>query len=245
MNSVRTNAADAPPSIASPYLAEAQLMTLAALFRHPVPQNLEWRDALELFETIGEVEHEGDGKSILHVGDKKTAMHHPRGKDLTANEVTVLRKFLQRAGWSADGHASTPGGICTPAKSLLVAMDHHEAKIYQIGPNAQTASGQEIRPYDPHHFLHHLVHKDQDRQRGQRAPEDPDFYVHIAAALAQAEQVVVVGRGTGHSNAAHHLVEYLAAHHPETHARVVAELAVDLSSITPVQLLDLAQQALG
>jgi len=55
----------------------------------------------------------------------------------------------------------------------------------------------------------------------------------------------VVGHGTGKSNAAEHLLEYLRAHHRETYQRVVREIGVDLSAITMPQLLALAEQALG
>ena len=39
-----------------------------------------------------------------------------------------------------------------------------------------------------------------------------------------AGKIVVVGHGTGKSNAAHHLLEYLKSHHSETHQRVVSEM---------------------
>ncbi|MEO8779393.1 MAG: hypothetical protein ABI389_12085 [Rhodanobacter sp.] len=245
MNTLRTNAADPVPPFVSPDLAESQKQTLAALFRHPVSQSLEWGDPLELFETIGEVEHHDHGKSTLRIGDKRAVVHQPHGKQIAEDEVMALPKFLRQADWSAEGHAETSGDASTPTKYLLVVVDHHEAKIYQIGPNPPAATGQEIRPADPHHLRHHLVHKDRDRQRGQRAPEDPDFHMHIAAARVHAEQIVVLGHGTGHSNAADHLLEYLAAHHPETRARVVAERVMDVSAITPAQLLEPGQQALS
>ncbi len=108
-----------------------------------------------------------------------------------------------------------------------------------------TAPGDE--PVDPHHFLHHLRHKDQDRQAGQRAPEDPTYHAGIAAALTDADQIVVVGHGTGtgHSHAARHLIEHLAAHDPDLRARVVAERVIDLPSVTPAQLLEIGRQELG
>ena len=59
-----------------------------------------------------------------------------------------------------------------------------------------------------------------------------------------ASHVVVVGHGHGHSDAAHHLVEYLQAHHPETYDRTVTEQVVDLSALTGPQLLDLGRRAL-
>jgi hypothetical protein len=232
-------------SVDSTPLGESHRRTLEALFRHPVAKNLEWNSVLALVEAIGAAEHKDNDHWVLQVGEVTTRMHQPHGKDLTATEVVGLRKFLQQAGFSASGHALATAGTIKQAKNLLVVVDHHEASIYQIGPSAHDAFRQEIKPYDPHHFLHHLMHKDQDRQAGQRAPEDPGFYAGIAAALVDADQIVVVGHGTGHSNAAHHLIEHLAAHDPETNARVVAERVVDLSSVTPAQLLEIGQKELG
>jgi len=216
--------------------------TLEKLFRHPAAQNIDWDGALALFEAIGDVEHKNNDKWMFKIGAEHQIMHQPHGKDLTGDEVIELRKFLQRAGWSAQGEL-TPApasGVATP--SLMVVVDHHEAKIYHLATDAHDATRKQIKPYDPHRFLHHLAHKDQDRERGQRAPEDPGFYVRMTEALAGAGDIVVVGHGTGHSNAAHHLMEHLHAHAPEIYARVVREVTADLSSITPAQLLDIAGQ---
>jgi hypothetical protein len=129
--------------------------------------------------------------------------------------------------------------------TLMVVMDHHGAKIYHVEPGSGHPSSLEIKPYDPHHFLHHLTHKDQSRQEGQRAPEDSSFYKRINDTLAAAGRILVVGHGRGKSNAAHHLLEYLRTHHRETSQRVVAEIEADLSAITSPQLLALAEKALA
>ena len=129
--------------------------------------------------------------------------------------------------------------------TLMVVVDHHGAKIYRIASASGGASKREITPYDPHHFLHHLAHKDQSREQGQRAPEDPSFYKRISDALAAGGKIVVVGHGTGKSNAAQHLAEYLRTHHRETYQRIVREMEADLSAVTTPQLLALAEQALG
>jgi glycerol dehydrogenase-like iron-containing ADH family enzyme len=92
--------------------------------------------------------------------------------------------------------------------------------------------------------LHHLAHKGQSHEQGQRAPEEPAYYETIAEAVALGGKIVVVGHGTGKSNAAHHLTDYLQSHHRETYLRVVRQMAADLSSITKPQLLELARQAL-
>ena len=235
-------ARDTTSSLASVPPTSSHRRTLEKLFRHPVAQNIDWDDALALLEVIGEVEHKNNDKWLFQIGDEHQLMHQPHGKDLTGDEVSELRKFLQRAGWSGQGELSAAAASSVLTPSLMVVVDHHEAKIYHIATDAHDATQQQIRPYDPHHFLHHLAHKDQDRERGQRAPEDPGFYVRISAALAGAGAIVVVGHGTGHSNAAHHLSEYLQKHAPETYARVVREVVADLSAVTPAQLLTIAGQ---
>ncbi len=223
----------------------ASLRTLEAIFSHPAPHNLEWMDVVELIGKIGEMNEQGGGKYDLHVGGKHYLMHKPHTKDMTGSEVADLRHFLQDAGWSADAPSEAAANLEPPPPTLMVVVDHHGAKIYRIDLTSGDASTQEIRPYDPHRFLHHLVHKGQSEEKGQRAPEDITFYKRIADAVAAGGRIIVVGHGTGKSNAAHHLTEYLRTHHRETYQRVVGELTADLSSITPPQLLVLAEQALA
>jgi hypothetical protein len=127
----------------------------------------------------------------------------------------------------------------------MVVVDHHGARIYRIAAASGDASKREITPYDPHHFLHHLTHKEQLRQQGQRAPEDPSFYKRIGDALAAGGRIVVVGHGTGKSNAAQYLTEYLRTHHRETYQRIVREVEADLPAVTAPELLALAEKALG
>ena len=123
-------------------------------------------------------------------------------------------------------------------------MDHHGAKIFHVDVTSDDGSEHVIKPYDPHHFLHHLTHKDQSREQGQRAPEEPAYYEAIADAVALGGKIVVVCHGVGKSDAAHHLTEYLRSHPNETYQRIVREIVADLSTITTPQLLDLALEGL-
>jgi hypothetical protein len=223
----------------------AHLRTLEALFRHPPAHNLEWMDVVALIEKIGAVQEKGNNKFSFDVGGEHYLMHKPHTKDLTSSEVVDLRHFLQRIGWSPEAPSQAPGHPEPAPPTLMVVVDHHGARIYRIDTPSGDASKREISPYDPHHFLHHLTHKDQSREQGQRAPEDADFYKRIGDALAAGGRIVVVGHGTGKSNAAEHLTEYLRTHHRETYQRIVREIGADLSAATTPQLLALAEQALG
>jgi hypothetical protein len=230
---------------ARPALHGAHRRTLEALFRHPAAHNLEWLDVITLFENIGTVHRSANEKFALELAGERYLAHKPHTKDLTSSEVVDLRRFLQQARWSAAGPIqAAPQHDLEPAV-LMVVMDHHGAKIYRIAPGSGDPAPHAITPYDPHHFLHHLTHKDQLREAGQRASEDPSFYRRIADTLAEAGRILVVGHGKGKSNAARHLVEYLRTHHREVYQRVVREIEADLSAITPPQLLELAERAFG
>lgn len=218
--------------------------TLEAIFRHPLAHNLEWNDVVGLIGEVGDVHEKANSEFVFEVAGKHHFTRKPHTKDLTSSEVIELRHFLAQAGISPELPSQPPAHPDPAAPSLLIVVDHHGTKIFHVDVTSDDASEHVIRPYDPHHFLHHLMHKDQSRERGQRAPEEPAYYERIADAAASGGKIVVVGHGEGKSSAAHHLMEYLQSHHRETYQRIVREIDTDLSSITMPELLDLARQAL-
>jgi hypothetical protein len=226
------------PRAANPpaHLSGSDRRTYEALFHHPSSHNVKWHDAVHLFEVLGTVTEKPNHEYVFVSGDAQHVMRRPHSKDLTAEEIRDLRHFLASA---SEVKAETP------ALDLLIAMDHHEARIFAVDLPAHGTSVQEIRPYDPHHFLHHLTHKDQPGERGQRAHEDATFYERIAQAVAQAERIVIIGRGTGKSDAAAHLREFLVAHHGETAQKLRATLTADLSHVTAPALVAMAREALA
>ncbi|HWZ62740.1 MAG TPA: hypothetical protein VNX02_06960 [Steroidobacteraceae bacterium] len=244
MNSSDPQSQQGAPSQQRPEMHGAHLRALEAVFRHPPAQNLEWMDVLGLIARIGVVNEKGDNKFAFDVGGQHLLMHKPHTKDLTSSDVADLRHFLQRAGWSPQGRSRSAASPEPAAPTLLVVVDHHGAKIYRIDTARGAGAAREIRPYDPHHFLHHLTHKEESRQQGQRAPEEAAFYQQIGDALAAGGRIVVIGHGTGKSNAAQYLIEYLRNHRRETYERIVREISTDLSAATTPQLLALAEQAL-
>ena len=236
---------DHEPGAGGTKIHGGHLRTLEALFRHPTAHNLEWADVVGLIKKIGAVTPVGNDKFGFAVNGEHHELHKPHTKDLPSDQIADLRHFLMRAGWDSGSQVRAEPHADTQAPSLVVVVDHHGAKIYRVDAVSGDTSRREIRPYDPHHFLHHLAHKDQSRGEGQRAPEDPAFYRLISEALATAGRIVVIGHGTGKSNAAKHLTKYLQKHHVETYQRVVSQLDADLSAITTSQLLELADRALG
>jgi hypothetical protein len=245
MNSNEAETGDAERPSVRTTLHGARLRTLEALFRHPTAHNLEWMDVVALMEKVGTVHRDSNNKFTFTIGAEHYQIHRPHTKDLTSSEVVDLRHFLQRTGCSPERPSEAAVDPSPAAPSLMIVVDHHGAKIYRIDKRSDEDPKVEIAPYDPHHFLHHLAHKDQSRQEGQRAPEDTEFYKRIGDAVASGGRILVVGHGTGKSNAAQHLTEYLRKHHRETYQRIVREIGADLSAITTPQLRELAEQALS
>ncbi len=221
----------------------ADRRALEAVFRHPSAHNLEWSHVVGLINAIGKIHEKPNSEFVLEVAGRHHLMRRHHTKDLTGNDVIELRHFLVQAGYSAENEAEPSIHPHPTAPDLLIAVDHHAAEVFHFDVTSEAASEHVIRPYDPQHFLHHLVHKDQSRERGQRTPEESAYYEAIANAVAQAGRIVVVGHGTGKSDAAHHLTDYLRSHHRETSSRIVSEVSADLSAVTTPQLLEIARKA--
>jgi hypothetical protein len=184
----------------------------------------------------------------LEIGEQRHVFHQPHAKALTPEEVVQLRRFLESAGATpasvevVEEERAAESSAESPTLDMVVAIDHHQTRLFTIAGASETT--RTLRPYDPYHFLHHLSHRQDRELRGQREPEEPGYYSAIAAALAPARRIVLLGHGTGHSNAAAHLEDVLRAKHPEIHGRIVATKTVDLSAITEPQLLALALETL-
>ncbi len=226
-----------------PEISKHDRQTLDRVFAHPIAHNLEWKDILALFTRLGTIEHLPNHETSIRVGAAHQTLGRPHGKDLTTEDIMALRRFLDRAGWS-----TTHPIVAAGATDFLIAIDHHEARIYRMDLRPADPANHVITPHDPHHFLRHLTHKDQTRQRGERAAEDPSFYERVSQAVSAAVpdgRIVILGHGKGHSDAAHHLGDWLRLHHPEIFQHVACAAAADLSALTPPQCLALGRQALA
>jgi hypothetical protein len=242
------------PAPDRPFLDEENRLTLDALFSHPLPY-MGWNRVMALFKVLGTVGPRADHRFEFRIGGEHHLVCKPANEDLSAAEAINLRHLVERAGLAPDPalpatHASPAPRDLPAVPGLLVVMDHHGAKVFQVDATATDPARHTIKPYDPYGYLHHLAHKDESRERGQRAAEDPSYYERLAetvlAGTAEGDaHVVVAGDGHGHSSAAHHFVEYLRSHHRETYGRTVTEVVADLSSLTDPQLLDLGRRTLS
>ena len=214
------------------------------IYHHPVAHNLPWRDVLTLMGHIGTAAQKHDGKWLFAANGLERTFHTPRGEHMDPDEVVKLRKFLDESGFLSNSRGQPYLGDRTDGALVrMVVVDHHGADVYDLrdGGCVHVAN---LRPHDPHHFLHHLTHRDDPRYRGQRAPEDPAFYNSLVSALQGADTAVLIGHGTGTSAAIGVLAEWLRAEQGRAPAHVLEITHTDTSAYTLPELAKLAREAL-
>jgi hypothetical protein len=214
------------------------------LLHGKLPRSVRWDEALELVGHLGHVEAHGGEEFAFVVGAHRELFKRPHGQDLGIDEVSRLRKFLKVAGTeSADDEPA--GAEHAGASTTVVVIDHHAAHIYRDANGGGGQPGVEIKPYDPHHFHHHLIHRKEAHYQGDRVPEESSFYEEIAQALVSAPALVLVGHGVGKSSAVDVLLSHLKAHHPGLAQRVKAVEVVDLSALSEPQIEAMVRRKLS
>jgi hypothetical protein len=196
------------------------------LLQGKLPRSVRWDEALELIEHLGHVEPHGGEEFAFVVGANRELFKRPHGQELGIDEVSRLRKFLKTSDTepAAAEHAQN--------STTVVVIDHHSARLYSGG----VQQGGEIKPYDPHHFHHHLIHRKEAHYQGDRAPEETSFYGEITEALVSAGDIVLVGHGVGKSSAVDALLTHLKAHRSELAQRVKGVEVLDLSALSEAEI---------
>jgi stalled ribosome rescue protein Dom34 len=111
----------------------------------------------------------------------------------------------------------------------VVWIDHHEAKIFHCGADAQ---GVTIRSGHPHQHLHHKANS----IGSGHAPVEHAFLERVSQALSSAGAILI----TGPAGAKHELAAHIARGYPDLAARISAVEALDHP--TDGQLLALARK---
>ena len=97
------------------------------------------------------------------------------------------------------------------------------------------------RPF-PFGFHHHLIHRKEAHYSGERVPEEKTFYEDVAKDLQPADEIVLIGHGTGKSSSVDYLAEYLEKHHHNISQHVIATETADLSALTEPEIEVIAKR---
>jgi hypothetical protein len=124
------------------------------------------------------------------------------------------------------------------AKQVLVIVDHHEASVFTSIQSDATPV--KMVPYDPEGHRTHLHSRNEDTD-GKRQPVQKSYYEAIAAAIHDADQILIFGSGTGESSAMDSLVADLHSNHVDLAGRVVGTERINGHHDTPKELLSKAR----
>ena len=192
--------------------------------------NLEWRDIRVLFETLGEVEHEHNGNLKATLNGNTMVFHSPTDSNVaTTEEITRIRHFLHEGGVSVENETA----------QVLLVIDHQEARTFHLGSPESVADI--TKPEDPqgHEGHVHSAHSFVDHQG---TPHRESYFRAVAKTLEAADQVIILGSGTGSSSERVLFGTWLADHEPKLAAKIVASEVVDKSHLTAGQLLAKARE---
>jgi hypothetical protein len=217
------------------HLHHREEMLLNGLLAGKLPRNLVWSEVVELIGKLGEVQPHGGDEVAFVVGSQRAFFKRPHTHELETGEVARLRTFLNEAGLTAPPQPPRQTG------RIVVVIDHHAARLYQDlgGRPAIEAS---VKPYDPYGFHRHLIHRKEAHYEGERVPEETSFYEQVAKDLVPAQEIILIGHGTGKSSALEFLAQYLKTHHPTIFQRVIATETVDLSALAEAGIEALAKK---
>ncbi len=201
-----------------------------------LPRNLNWSSVVALIGQIGEVQPHGKDEFVFVVGSQRSFFKRPSSHNFAVDDVSRLRKFLNESSVLGVPPETLQSG------RMVVVLDHHGAHIYHDLVGSLPADEAAVKPYDPFGFHHHLVRRKEAHYQGEHVPEESSFYEEIAASVANAEAIILIGHATGKSSAQVVLSAYLKAHHPETFDRIIATETMDLSALTEPEIEEIAKK---
>jgi hypothetical protein len=125
----------------------------------------------------------------------------------------------------------------------VAAIDFHESRIFSVGRD-ESGKPDHVVPQDPHGYYRHMHHK-AGSVTGAYLPDSDVYWRDLARHLHDFESIILLGHGTGKSNASHHFVAYVEKHESDLAARIVADIRCDIDDLTDAQVVRIAQQVVG
>lgn len=205
---------------------------LSELYAHPIAHNIKWQDLLPGLTSIGII---SDNQHLTRNGHTVT-FDHAKHDTLDPEEIVKLRHFM--------AISTTPQNEAPDlVQDIVIAMDHHRAVIFQAPGTAS-----QIRT---------VLHADETRSRElHKHPTRPPFsdnetnidhnyYDAIVSEMSKAKRIVILGHGTGTSNATSQLIAKVSTKNPKILHRIAAVQRCDLEALSESQIVNLGEKLLN
>ena len=225
------------------------LRTLQALYAHPLQHGVRVAKVEALFRSLG--------ATVTELGDRRLRLQMPAGQetwihtscglrqpDLDTEAVMRIRHLLQEAGVTPEHpEADEPSARGDQSRRLILHLDHRHTDVFRLeGEEVEHAV---LKPHGIWGTDQNLSHRHDRDQAGQRAPVDHDYLARLAAAIADADVVLLLGHGRGANDMRQLLLHDLESHHRELVDRIVGIETLDDGGLSDDQLLALAREYFG
>lgn len=211
--------------------------TQAAILGSPAPRDLRWAAFVTLWEDLADrVDQESGDRLAVVLNGHREVFRRPHDGLVSIEDVERARHLLAAAPEpKGRGHA------------VAVALDERSARILDFDLDAATVAHTErdVRDHDPR--SRHL--RTVERHTGNEDEQDLTHYFDDVARtlqpLVRDAEFVVLGHGTGTSNAARAFVERLEHSHHQLARQVAGVADVDLSAASDADLESATERVLA
>lgn len=125
----------------------------------------------------------------------------------------------------------------------IVAVDFHRTRVFAIDSPDHSAP-EKLTAEDPRKRFHNVYHHDGNVD-GSYLDDSDAYWSLLTGALTPAAGIILLGHGTGKSNASHHLASYMEKHRRDVARHIIGEFRADIDDLTDEQLLRLGQHIAG
>lgn len=209
---------------------------LSELYIHPIAHNIKWQELIPGLASIGIVYNDKGGRHHLIRNGHIVVLGHTAHHVLDAEEILKLRHFISLSTVSQN---KTPDQV----QDIIVAMDHHQAIIFHSPGTPSETRTEQHAGQGKFRVLH--KHPTSPPFSSNNANMDDKYYNAIINDVSKAKRIVVLGHGTGTSNAASQLIAEIFNKNPEIAYRIAAILRCDLEAMSESQMISLGEQLLS
>ena len=207
----------------------------------PAPRDIEWRDFETMWRDLADrVEQESGDRLAVDFHGHRVVFRREHDGRVGIEDIERARKLLR------SGPASTEG----EGKLLVLTVTNEDARFYDFDLDAHDV---EIDAHDHEHETNpdrrgRRMRTNERKEGGDDKADLIRFFDELVDTLKQhhhAQRFVLLGHGTGTSNAAQQFAAYLESHHGDLSGDVVAVGTIDLSAATEAEIERAATQLAG
>jgi hypothetical protein len=205
----------------------------AALFRHPAPRDLTWREVIALLERLAEVREDRKGRFKITRNGVLTTLRVPLLRlALTPEEIVEVKGFLER---SDEGRIAP---VVAEGTRVLVAVDGNGARLYRLV--FVEGAPRRLEPFESNGYASHLRTSLAPSARPE--PRRHGFVRDLARALRGVDEFVLVTGGPDAERELAALRAELRRADAKIHGALAACLALPMVRASETQLLTRARE---